>query len=301
MDYAAALDAFFQPSPPGTPTPEPVQHGGPARRLRDAAEPIAMHSVWCRTTNERHAAMGLNFLTGYVWGRAAALGDASPAVVASAFAWFEPGLVRALVEEGRSHASLAQMIEARDSATERSLGELLAGEDIAPVADLLAAAVAVGEPIGRPLYAGLAARPWPTTPAGRLWRGCELLREHRGDSHTVAIAAAGLGPVEANILNELSVGYPLGAYTASRGWSDEAVATAAGRLEQRSWLADGQLTDAGRHARADIEAATDAQEQPLVDALGDHLDGVVSALGTWSQRCVDAGQFPPDVFKRAAG
>ncbi|MDQ6649976.1 MAG: hypothetical protein M3Z02_07675 [Actinomycetota bacterium] len=301
MDYAAARAAFFAPNPPGTPVPDVVESGGPARRLRDAAEPIAMHSVWSPLTNERHAALGLNFLTGYIWGRAAALGNASPAVVASAFAWFETGLMTEMVEQGRAHASLEQMIATRDAATEASLGEVLAGEDIAPVADRMAAAVVLGEPMGRPLFAGLLSRPWPGTPAGRLWRACELLREHRGDSHTVAVAAAGLGPVEANILTELSVGYPLGAYTASRGWAPEQVAAGVERLEARGWLADAELTLSGRQARAAIEAVTDAQEQPLVEALGSHLEGIVSRLDAWSARCIDAGAFPPDLAKRAAG
>ena len=55
--------------------PAPVVGAGPARRLRDAIEPIAMHAVWARRTNERLAGLGLDFLGGYVWGRAAALGE----------------------------------------------------------------------------------------------------------------------------------------------------------------------------------------------------------------------------------
>ena len=42
-------------------------------------------------------------------------------------------------------------------------------------------------------------------------------------------------------------------------------------------------------------------EAPIVAALGDDLDDVVDQLAVWSARCVEAGAFPPDVFKRAAG
>ena len=40
-----------------------------------------MHPVWSRTTNEAQAALGLDFFSGYAWGRAAALGEPAPAVV----------------------------------------------------------------------------------------------------------------------------------------------------------------------------------------------------------------------------
>ncbi len=93
MDYADAVATFCGPRPAGTQLPEVVRGGGPARRLRDACEPLAMHAVWNRRTNERLAALGLDFLTGYVGGRAASLGEPSPPVVAAAFAWFEPNLL----------------------------------------------------------------------------------------------------------------------------------------------------------------------------------------------------------------
>ncbi len=51
--------------------------------------------------------------------------------------------------------------------------------------------------------------------------------------------------------------------------------------------------------RVAVEADTDALEAGVVDALGD--DAVLSELADWSQRCVAAGAFPPDVYKRAAG
>ena len=101
---------FFDPAPEGTPVPLPVQEDGPARRLRDAVEPIAMHAVWSRTVNERQAAHGLNFLTGSVWGRAVPMGEPVAALVASAFAAFEPGLAVALYEEGQRALGRDEML-----------------------------------------------------------------------------------------------------------------------------------------------------------------------------------------------
>ena len=133
MDYDAALQVFFQPDPAGTVTPAPVLQGRPARRLRDACEPLAMHAVWSRLVNERLAALGLDFLTGYAWGRAAALGEPPASLVASTFAVFEPGLIGGLYEEGRSRCGRAELLRAREEATIASLRRVLGGADVAPV------------------------------------------------------------------------------------------------------------------------------------------------------------------------
>ena len=111
------------------------------------------------------------------------------------------------------------LLAARTEATVESLREVLAGEDVAPPADRLAAAIAAADVTGRPLFAGLASQPWPDDPLGRLWRACDLAREHRGDSHVAACIAAGLDPIAMNVLTELWVGMPLGSYSATRGWS----------------------------------------------------------------------------------
>ena len=205
MDYESVVAASFQASPPDAVSAPTVQ-ASPARRLRDAIEPIAMHSVWSRATNERLAEMDLDFLTGYVWGRAAALGEPDAGVVVAAFAVFEPGLVRDAYEQGRRACPRDRLLAARTDATVASLLETLEGADVTSVADILERAVSVADGTGRPLFSGLAGQPWPADPVGRLWRACELVREHRGDSHVAACISRGLGPVDMNILTELWVG-----------------------------------------------------------------------------------------------
>jgi hypothetical protein len=301
VHYDDVVAAMFTPRLDGTPVPDVVVGGGPARRLRDAGEPIAMHAVWSRTTNERLAERGFDFFASYVGGRAAPMGDPVGAVVASAFAWFEPSFVAGVHAAARALATPAEVLEVRDEATVSSLRAVLAGDDPAEVADLLAAALAAADGTGRPLFSALRSRGRPDDPVQRLWWACDLAREHRGDSHVIAAAAAGVGPVEMNLLTELWLGMPLFSYAASRGWAPEVMQAAVERLEGRGWVAGAALTDAGRAAREAIERSTDAQEQEVVDALGDRLDEVCARLDAWSERCIAAAAFPPDPLKRAAG
>ena len=124
------LATFFTPSPADAAEPVIVRHGSPARRLRDAIEPIAMHAVWCARTNHRLADdSGLDFLGGYVRGRASALGEPAPGVVVAAFAVFEPGFLTAVYTDARSRAGWSELVAARDEATAGSLRELLGDVD----------------------------------------------------------------------------------------------------------------------------------------------------------------------------
>jgi hypothetical protein len=302
MNYDEALGVFYATRPPDTPVPEAVSGGGPARRLRDAAEPIAMHGVWSRLVNERLAGLGLDFLTGYVAGRGGPLGDAAPAVVSATFAWFDPPLVESLWTAARSQAALGDVLRVRTEAIADSLGEVLAGEDgIDETAARLRDAVAGAGTWGRPLFAALRAQPWPDAPAARLQRACDLIREHRSDSHIAAAVASGLGVVEMNVLTELWLGMPLGSYSGTRGFAEPVIAAATEHLRAAGLVDGGELTTKGRNLRAHIEQRTDAMEQGVVDALGDRLEQLTSRLGRWSEACIAAGSFPPDPLKRAAG
>jgi len=183
-----------------------------------------------------------------------------------------------------------------------SLTEVIGGQPgVDEAADALRAAVAVADGTGRPLFSALRAQPWPEAPAARLQRACDLVREHRSDSHIAAAIAAGEGPVEMSILTELWLGMPLGSYTGTRGFSEPVIAAAASGLRDRGLLEGDQLSERGRALRASIERRTDAMEQSIVDALGAGLGGLIERLDAWSAACVAASAFPPDPLKRAAG
>ena len=69
---------------------------------------------------------------------------------------------------------------------------LEADENVVTAAEL-AGKVARGAPVcGRPLFAANRALPWPDEPLAALWQATTLLREHRGDTHTAVLSAAGV-------------------------------------------------------------------------------------------------------------
>jgi hypothetical protein len=305
MDYASALEVFFAPAPADVATPPVVAAASPARRLRDALEPVAMHGVWSASVNAELAGHGLNFLTGYVCGRGAALGDVPGAVVAATFGVFEPGLIGDLWNDGRSHIGLAELIAVRDRAAAASLRAVLAPADaedqVARVAGQLERAIDSVDGTGRVLFSALRAQPRLDDPYGRLWRAADAVREHRGDSHIAACVAAGLDPVRMGVLSEVWVGFPVGQYSGTRAWPAEAHAVGVARLEADGLLADGRLTARGQEFRDGIEDATDAAQSELVGALGADIETITKQFDTWSEYCVEARAFPPDIRKRAAG
>ncbi len=301
VDYDAIAALFLVPGE--TPIAEPAVPATPARRLRDSIEAIATQGWWSRAVSEQVAALGLDFFAGYVWGRAAALGDAVPgAVVAATFGVFEPGMIGAVYEQGRAAASRDAVLAARSAGASAALAAVVSEAEAAPLADDLLAALAAQDPTGRPLFSALRALPLPDTAAGRLWRAAELVREHRGDGHLAACVAAGLDIVTTNVLTELWLGYPLGEYSGTRGYGPEQQRASLDGLVARGWAtADGALTPTGVAARVAVEDATDASQAALVAALGDRLEPIVAGCTAVSARILAAHSAPADPRKRAAG
>jgi len=152
--------------------------------------------------------------------------------------------------------------------------------------------VDVLRPEGKPLYSGLASLRLPSSPLGAAWRQADRLREYRGDAHVAAWTSAGLDATEIGLLTEPFWGLPLRTYVRTRSWSDADLDAAEARLEERGYLAGGTLTDAGRAAREDIEAATDAQCRPALDRLGDDLDELLAILRPWGDAIRQAKGYP---------
>ncbi len=299
MTYDDIAAIFLAPL--SEPIAEPDVAPTPARLLRDALEPIATQGWWSRPAGEGLTALGVDFFPGYVWGRAAALGQPTAAVVAATFGVFEPGMIAAAYEAGVASATRDDILAARAAGGSASLDAIADQHECAAIADPLLAALDGLDGLGRPLFSALRSLPVPSSPGGRLWRAAELVREHRGDGHLAALAVAGLDAVEANVLTERWLGFDVGEYSATRGFGPQALAEGVQRLERRGWMRGDDITDAGRVARAAIEASTDAGQRALVEACGGALAEITSRAADVSARLVEARAFPADPRKRAGG
>lgn len=200
--------------------------------------------------------------------RAAPLGRASVELVTSTFYNFAPRMVARAVPAVWDVLSpaeaLAVRLEAVDEAFRRVFGDDVDHADLQRAATLARRAIDGVDVGARPLYAAHVALPWPEASASprpsaalTLWHATTLLREHRGDSHNLALAAAEVDGIECHVLMA-GIGHGNRATILSiRGWNIEEWDAAVRRLAARGWAHDdGSLTDAGRAARRAIEEHT---------------------------------------------
>jgi len=143
----------------------------------------------------------------YFAGRGGVLGDCDADVVASAFAFFEPGFVRSMWEPAvEVHgAREAAHLYAQSIADwgRRHLQSLDGGEKAAErFAELAGKLVTTADPAGMPLFAGWRAEPLPQDPLGKAMLVLQVMREWRGALHIIAVVSQGMTPLEAVLLNE---------------------------------------------------------------------------------------------------
>jgi hypothetical protein len=242
------------------------------------------------------SAGGVEFPDGpaYFTSRGSVMGQVPGAVVAAAFAVFNPEAVVPSVEFGWSKVDAPTICDARTAGAVAQLTRVLGPEPegLGRATDLLRAASVPLRPEGKPLYAGLLSLGLPGDPVGDMWRRADVLREFRGDAHTAAWTAAGLDATEIGLLTELYWGLPLRTYIRTRAWSDEQLDAAEARLVARGLVTNGAFTDEGRALRDGVETATDAQCAPIVDALGDDLDELLGILNPWGAAIRAAGGYP---------
>ncbi|QJY48406.1 SCO6745 family protein [Pseudonocardia broussonetiae] len=304
MDYVTMRGLFFAPPEHPRPPSPASAHRSPARRLRDAIEPLACQSIWSPEAAAEYADLGLDdYFAAYVWQRTAALGTPPTPLAVVALGVFDPDLIGPVYEKGvaalRRDDVVRVRLDAPGRTVRRELGPIDA--DAARAVTALRRGIDAADPLARPLFTGLADDPWPDDPLAALVHACHLLREHRGDSHLAACAAAGLDPVQSNVLTELWCGFDLLTYTPSRGWSGERMDAAVASLRARGLVEGDGLSGEGLRFRGELEATTDAMQQTVVDAIGPDLDALTKQLGEWSDALVAAGAAPPDPAKRQAG
>lgn len=245
----------------------------------------------------------------YFAGRSAAMGRVTAPVVAATFYTFNPELVATYLPRAWELANPTEIVAARymgaDAALRRLLGDAVVGSvEMAEAADIAAIAARATRPEGRPLFAAHAAVEQPAEPHLSLWHSLTLLREYRGDGHTVALQAAGLSGIEALVTHTATgTGFTEKAALSRRGWSREQWDAASADLRDRGLLADnGTLTELGTEIREVTEDVTDDLAFAPWAELGDAgLDRLAELLTPMRAAILDAGTYPPNLFGQRWG
>ena len=290
-----------------------------ARSMWTLFEPIHAVTYFAAEARSAYEQAGLRgFWRGYFAGRAAPLGAASAAVVAASFFNFAPAFVARAIPGVWELITPEEALRVRLAGAAEGLGRLLAGQEAAAAGDLLWRAIGELDFSGRVLAAANAALPVlagedvaasPGSSAssaaaglGRLWQAATLLREHRGDGHFAALAAADIDGCEAVVLR-CCLDLRREDMQPVRGWTDEAWDGALSRLAARGWVgADGTLTSAGREAHAAVEDATDrAASRPWARLGPEATAEIAAALTPLARACAAALPYPSPIGVPAPG
>jgi hypothetical protein len=256
-----------------------------ARRLFRLVEPIHLVTYFAKEPTEALMALGLrSYWDGYFAGRAAPLDRVPAEVVHAVFYNFADGEVARHIPRVWDTTTPEQALAARErgsvAALRRILGEFADAPGLARAAEL-ATRAATGAPTeGRIMYAALRALPVPEDPVARLWHAATLLREHRGDGHTAALVAEGIGGTECHVLHALSEGTPAEKFGRVHHLPAAQLAAVVEGMRARGLIdATGWLSDAGREKKERIESLTDTLAAPTFDSLTpSELDQLITDL-----------------------
>ena len=274
------------------PHPESV-----ARRLFELTEPISLVNFFAQEPADSMVALGLrNYWDGYFAGRSAPLGRVPAEVVHAAFYSFTLSEVARHIprvwDTTTPEAAFAAREQGCVAALRRILGDLVESPGLGRAAELLARASTSATTNGRVMYAGLRALPMPERPVARLWHAANMLREHRGDGHVVALVSEGIGGTEAHVLSALDMGiYPAESFGRIHHLPGPYLDEVMDGLHHRGLLdASRRLTDTGRATKARIESLTDALAEPPYEQLGPiELDELIAVLEPISRSLAAAG------------
>ena len=160
-------------------------------------------------------------------------------------------------------------------------------------------------PAARVLYTAHTALSWPHEPHRMLWHASTLLREHRGDSHNLALAAAEVDGVQAHILMAARGQGNKATILPLRGWTPEEWDDGVTRLVARGWLhPNGTFTAQGDLNRRDIEAQTDRLTYEPFRRLGpERAQRLLDLMQPYVEQLYGGGivtQWPPPHLRQRA-
>ena len=268
-------------------------------------EPIHAVTYFAPEARSAYEQAGLRgFWRGYFAGRAAPLGAASAAVVTASFFNFAPAFVARAIPGVWELITPETALRIRLAGATEALRILFDGRevDVDGAADLLWRAIGELDFSGRVLAAANVALPVRQDGLARLWQAATVLREHRGDGHFAALAAADIDGCEAVALR-CCLNLRREDLQPVRGWTDEAWDEALSRLAGRGWVGgDGELTSAGQQAHAAVENATDwAAARPWARLGRDATAEIANVLTPLAQACASVLPYPSPIGVPAPG
>lgn len=221
-----------------------------------AVSTVGSHFMLDGNTYKRGAELGFAGLDFYISGRGGVLGDVDADVVSAAFAFFEPGNVRTLWDQGRAVMPPADAA-AEFAACAGAWAETNVPDDLdaARLAELAGRVAASARPACAPVFAGWRAMPAPRAPKAAAVHQMNVLRELRNGLHSAAVVSAGLSPLQA-----LSVRSPH--MVALFGWPEPAPID---DLLPVWEAAEERTTQAIAHA---YDGLDDAERDELVELAG---------------------------------
>lgn len=238
---------------------------------------------------ERYTALGVqNGFGYYVTTRAGLLGKAGSDVVTAAYYSIHPDFIKASYEHLLLVGSIEDAIQIRDEAVLYGLRKYAPDicEELGSMAEDLWEAADSLPVSGRLLFASQLRHRRHDEPVLNAWLAVNCIREWRGDTHWALQIEDGLSGVESGVLDGAWRNYGDDWLPRSRGADDALLADAYSKLEERGFVKDGKVNDAGIAHRIMLEEKLDkaavlawqylGEERTtrfveLVDSVGDEL------------------------------
>ncbi|MEM7337011.1 MAG: hypothetical protein AAF467_00110 [Actinomycetota bacterium] len=220
-----------------------------ARSMRGSIGMLAMEWLMAPSTLEKAEARGMPpGRAAYAVGRLGVLGDCPVDNVVAAAHFWEPGLMRQMVTEGRAGIAPTDGAKIYAGICQEWGEEKLDGfAGTARLGELLEKVVTTASPLGAPTFVGWRDQDLPAAGPARTFQLAQTMRELRFGRHAVAVQASGMGPLDAILSG------PAGTWNAEFfGWPEP--------YPDVSHLAD---------AREGIEAMTDQLHATDLDVLSD--------------------------------
>lgn len=243
------------------------------RRSSFASHRLIGWIFWDPTAKDNLEALGVPGGMGhYIVNRGAPLCPAGPEALFAAYYTIHREFVHFAWNHTAQHISDWRAVSAARDAAVLSGLQRMTPEIIEPLGDFAEPLWDVVDALpasGRVLFAAHKSWPRPEHAALSAWNALNTIREWRGDTHFGILLSEDIGLVEAGLLHDAWMGYPKEWIPRSRGADDASITTALRTLEQRGFVTDGVVNDAGVAYRQQLEEKTDALHELAWRLLGE--------------------------------